>query len=138
MSLSKQINELTVRELVQAWGGRLPTWDEFKGASRAGTVRVNKGVIVEMVVAGAVPRSYAILYGMIVLPISILIIPLAIAAYVFNWLGGWGLFGSVLVAGYLFKVAAYDGALRATLAAAETSEAVYQRLIQSGALLFHP
>jgi hypothetical protein len=137
MSLSNQIAELTVQELIQAWGGRLPTWDEFKGASRAGKVRLNKRIVVEMVTAGTVPRSYTVVYGMVVLPISVLIVPLAIVAYLFNWLGGWGLFGSVLGAGYLFKVA-HDGAFRATLAAAESNEPVYWHLVRCGAFHFRP
>lgn len=136
-TLSQQINETAVKQLSKIWGGRLPTWDEFKQASKADRVQVNKSLANSLIFARGVPRAHSIMFGVIMLWAGFLASPIAIGLYFFNVLQGWWIVGSFVVAWYLFKVAR-DGQCDGLRYGAEADEAFYNALVGRGAFLFGP
>jgi hypothetical protein len=69
-SLDLQIDTSIAKKLVELWGGRVPTWEEFKQASKERRVRVNKGIASKTLETsaklGSEPKTFWIIYGVIV------------------------------------------------------------------------
>ena len=42
MDINEQIAQSAVQDLKKMWGGNLPTWEDFKKASKNGRVKANK------------------------------------------------------------------------------------------------
>src|SRR5260221_3004853 len=86
------------------WGARMPTWEEFKQASKDGRVRVNKSVANNAIFARGVPKVHTIMFGVITLWAAFLVPPVALVLYFFFGINGWWVPGSLLLAWYLMKV----------------------------------
>ena len=140
-SLDEQIDAGIARQLIDNWGGRLPTWDEFKQASREGRVSVNKGIASKTLsisaTVGAAPRIYWVIYGIIVPWLMFLSIPVAIALYALVSFSGWWIPGAFLFAIFLYKVS-LQGSCDGIKSGAELDERFYSFLATRGAFLFEP
>lgn len=73
ISFNRQTAELTVRTLREAWGGRLPTWEEFKLASKSGRVTVDKTVALQAINLQGMPRGPAVFYGVVTMWVAFLL-----------------------------------------------------------------
>jgi len=136
-SLNQQVNEDAVRRLTEMWGGRLPTWQEFKSASQDGRVRVNKTIASEAIHWAGMPTSMMVLYGIVTLWVAFLLVPIVIGLYFFDVVDGWWILGSVSVAWFLIRVSR-DGQCEGIKTGAERNEALYAALVKNGAFLFEP
>ena len=119
------------------WGGRLPTWKEFKEASAQGNVRINKTVAAEAVFFQGVPKSMMIVFGIVTMWAAFLIVPVTAGLYFFGLLGGWWIFASFIAAWLLIKISRY-GHCVAIKMGAERNEELYKLLVENGAFLFEP
>ena len=72
-----------VEDLAKMWGGRMPTWSEFKQANEEGRVRVNKTIAARAIFAEEVPFPFKIIYGVITLWTGFLIFPVVLITYFF-------------------------------------------------------
>jgi hypothetical protein len=131
------VHESVMRELRERWGGRLPTWDEFKKARKVGGVTINKGIAQKAISIPGVPKAYYWVYG-VVTPCAMFLVPIiSILTYLFGYGNGWVVFGCFFV-GYLLYKVTFVGACYGVLDGAERNETLYQRLILNGAFLFGP
>lgn len=124
-------------QLTESYGGRLPTWEDFKQANRDGRVRANKVVAMKAIWWEGVPRPYQVIYGMIVPWAAFLVVPLAIVLYFWPGVSGWWIVASTILAVYFFRVSK-DGACEGMKACAARNEKLYELLIVRGAFLFGP
>ena len=83
MGMNEQVNQAAAKEIREAWGDRFPTWDEFREASAEGRVRVNKTIAAQLIHAKSVPAAYRIFYGVMLLWIGFLSVPIAVAVWYF-------------------------------------------------------
>jgi hypothetical protein len=136
-TIIQQINARAAANLQKMWGGRTPTWEEFKEASRGGRVRVNKSVANIAIHWHGMPKSHMILFGIITLWATFLAVPIAIALHFITGISAWWIAGSAALAWYLYKVS-IDGQCEGIRYGAEANEELYKALIQNGAFLFGP
>lgn len=138
---SQRIAENAVKDMRELWGGRLPTWDEFKKANNQGRVRVNKDLANNLILmrraSGGVSKAYILVFGSVILWVAFLVSPIAIALYFLIGISGWWILGSLGLAWYLIKVAR-KGQCNALRIGAEADEQFYLALINHGAFLFGP
>ncbi|MGH7871863.1 MAG: hypothetical protein ACREQO_06540 [Candidatus Binatia bacterium] len=136
-NVGQMIDEGIVRDLTKLWGGRLPTWTEYKAARHAGRVKTNKGVAQRAVNQRGVPAYYRIMFGAVT-PWGMFLVPIAgVFSYFFSYSNGW--FAVAALAGGIFCYKlTFAGACYGVLEGAEADEVLYQRLITSGAFLFAP
>lgn len=135
--MSKQIANLTVRQLQEAWGGRLPTWEEFKVASKNGGVIVDKTVALSAINLQGMPRGPAVFYGVVTMWAAFLVVPASIAAWIFlGWSAYW-ILGAVAAALFLISVSR-NGHCEVTLMGAERDQTLYDLLVSRGAFFFSP
>jgi hypothetical protein len=137
MSLNHQIAEHTASMVKAAWGGRYPTWSEFKQCSREGQVRVDKTVAAEAIYLDPVPPSFRILYGYVTLWAGFLAVPVSLTLWLMSDLSAWFILVGVILGWYLVRVAR-DGHCEGITTAAENDETFYQRLVESGAFILEP
>jgi hypothetical protein len=131
------INERIVNDLKKQWGGRLPTWDEFKKAHKAGRVSANKIVASTAMSLSGMPRKYYYMYG-IVTPWGMFLIPIiSIGAYLLGYGNLWVVVGSFAISYGFFKFQA-AACCNTMLNGATANEALYQLLISNGAFVFGP
>lgn len=136
-SFNQQSANLTVRQLQEAWGGRLPTWDEFKAASKNGGVVVDKTVALSAINLQGMPRGPAVFYGVVTMWAGFLVVPVSLVAWVFfGWSGYW-ILGAVAAALFLLSVSR-NGHCEVTLMGAERDQTLYDLLVSRGAFLFLP
>jgi hypothetical protein len=135
--LEQSLSATITKKLIEAFGGRLPTWEEFKGASRHGRVRGSTSLAFYTMWWSGMPTGYAIFYGLFVALASLLTIPIAIGLYVFAGISGWWIIASIAVAVYLFGVTK-EGAGTTMITGAQRNERLYQTLVIRGAFLFDP
>lgn len=136
-TMNQQVNEAAVRELIELWGGRLPTWDEFKSASREGRVQVNKTVAADAIHWKGVPKSMMVLYGIVTMWTAFLAVPVMIGLYILDVVDGWWVLGAVFGAWFLIKVSR-NGHCEGITMGAEQNEELYTELVSNGAFLFTP
>ena len=131
------IDEGIVRDLNKLWGGRLPTWAEYKAAKRAGRIKTNKGVAQRAVNQRGVPAYYSIMFG-IVTPGAMFLVPIAgVVSYFLSYCSGWVAVAALVGGVFCYKLT-FVGACYGVLEGAEADEALYQALISNGAFLFAP
>jgi len=82
----------------------LPTWDEFKIASREGRVQVNKTVAAQTIHWKGGPAVMMVLYGIATMWTAFLLMPVMIGLYFFGVISGWWILGAVVGAWLLIKV----------------------------------
>jgi len=136
-SLEQSLYATITKKLIEAFGGRLPTWEEFKEASRQGRVRGSTSLAFYTMWWSGMPTGYAIFYGFFVALASLLAIPVAVGLYVLAGISGWWIIASIAVAVYLFGVTK-EGAGTTMITGAQRSEQLYQMLVIRGAFLFEP
>jgi len=137
MSMNRQFAEAVTHRLMQHWGGRLPTWEEFKAAKKAGHVKVNKTVAAEAITWRSVPVSFRYFYGVALPWISFLLVPATLVAWPILGFSGWLVLGSFVGAWFLLKVSR-EGHCDGISIGAEEDEAFYDLLVRNGAFLFYP
>jgi hypothetical protein len=137
ISTDKEIAQDAVRELKDAWGGRMPTWEEFEEAYKAGRVRFNKTVARVALNDRRVPRIYDVLYGIIVPWAVFFVVPVTIVLWLVFKISGWWILVSVAAVGYLYR-AWVRGPIRGMGVAALRNESLYDALVRNGAFLFRP
>ncbi len=137
MGLNEEINASAANRMREAWGGKFPTWEEFKTASRDGQVRVNKTVAAQAIHSKSVPASFRIFYGIILLWLGFLVVPIMAVVWFFTDLSAWWIAGGAILAWFLVKVSR-DGHCEGIKAGAENDEQFYNVLIENGAFLFDP
>jgi hypothetical protein len=131
------INERIVNDLKKQWGGRLPTWDEFKTSHRNGRVNANKMVASRAISLSGMPRACYYWYG-IIMPWAMFLIPIiSIVSYLLGHGNVWIVAGSFVVSYALFKYTA-AGSCSSMLNGAVANETLYQFLVSNGAFLFGP
>ncbi len=136
-SLEQSLYATITKELIKAFDGRLPTWDEFKQASRHGRVRGSTSLALYTMWWSGMPTGYIIFYGFFVALASLLVIPIAVGLYFFAGVSGWWITASIALAVYLFGVTK-DGACTTMITGAQRSERLYQMLVIRGGFLFEP
>lgn len=87
-TMTQQVNELAAKDLTELWGGRLPTWEEFKEASQGGRVRVNKTVAAQAIHWKGMPTAMMVLYGIVTMWTAFVLVPVMIGFYFFDVVGG--------------------------------------------------
>jgi hypothetical protein len=135
--VSQEINRGVAQDLKKSWGGRFPTWQEFKAANKAGRVRVNKNVGMKAIHFKGIPRGFWLPFG-ILTPWGMFAAPIAciILASVGVW-AWWTIIFGLCASWFLYKVS-LEGAADAIRHGAEGNEALYQALVPSGAFMFTP
>jgi hypothetical protein len=136
-SLEERSSAATAMKLMDAFGGRLPTWGEFKQASGRGRVHPNISIALRSMWWSGMPITYAVFYGFFIASVSLLIIPTAIVLYLFATISGWWLIASIILATYLFGVTK-RGACMTMITGAERHQHLYRMLVVRGAFLFEP
>ena len=137
MTMNQQIAEHADKEIKEVWGGRLPTWEEYKRAKRDGRVRANKTVAAQVMDAEPIPKAFFILYSVISLWVGFLIFPATLVAWFFLRFNALWILGAVLAAWLLVKVSR-EGHCEGMKAGAVRDEDFYEFLVRSGAFLFGP
>lgn len=137
MDINEQIAQSAVQDLKEMWGGNLPTWEDFKNASKNGRVRSNKTVAAEAIHMEGIPKAYLIIYGVITLWFGFLIFPATLILWFFMGFSAWWILGSFFAAWFLVKVSR-AGHCEAMKYAAERDEKFYEILVNNGAFLFGP
>ncbi len=135
--IPREIDDSIASDLKKIWGGRLPTWDEFKIASKAGRVRTNKGIASKAIFLRGVPISHQIIFGIVTAAATFLMPVTAVILYFFGYFSGWVVIGCFTGAWYLYKVT-LDGMCDGIRYGAEKKEALYCALVPRGAFLFDP
>lgn len=135
MGINEQITESTVKEMKEIWGGNLPSWEDFKKASKDGRVRANKTVAAQAIHMKGIPKAYFIIYGIITLWLGFLLFPATIVAWFFMDFSAWWILGSLFAAWFLVKVSR-EGHCEGMKDGAERNKELYEMLISNGAFLF--
>jgi hypothetical protein len=133
----KQFRQMTVDELRRTWGGRVPTWEEFRAARKEGRVRTHKGLALDAVWWRGMPRMGQALFGLVTPCATFLVLPAAIGAHFFLGTSGWWILGSA-VAAWCFYKESQIGACRTIETAAESNPGLYDLLVNNGAFLIRP
>jgi hypothetical protein len=129
------MSQIRVDKLKRLWGGRLPTWEEFKQARKEGRVGTDEAVANRAL--GLLPRAWYIIYG-ILTPWGMFVVPiLAITLYLLGHMNGWIALGSLSVAWFLYKTT-FLGACYGILNGATADERLYRMLVEHGAFVFAP
>lgn len=137
MDINEQIAQSAVQDLKEMWGGNLPTWEDFKKASKNGRVRANKTVAAEAIHMKGIPKAYFIIYGVITLWLGFLIFPATLILWFFMDFSAWWIIGSLCAAWFLVKVSR-EGHCEGMKHGAERNEKFYEILVNNGAFLFGP
>jgi hypothetical protein len=130
-------SKMAVDELRRTWGGRIPTWEEFKAARKEGRMRIDgllAGEAVEGRWARWTPNSY---FGPVTALAALLVLPAAIGAHFFLRTSGWWILGSAVAAWCLYKVSK-NIAIRGVETAAEANPELYYLLVNNGAFQISP
>ncbi|MFG1362702.1 hypothetical protein [Xanthobacter versatilis] len=137
ISFNQQTAELTVRMLREAWGGRLPTWEEFKLASKSGRVAVDKTVALQAINLQGMPRGPAVFYGVVTMWVAFLLVPASLVVWIaFGWSWYW-MPGAVAACLFLLSVSR-NGHCEVTLMGAGNHQNLYELLVSRGAFFFQP
>jgi hypothetical protein len=135
--VSQEINLGVAQDLKKSWGGRFPSWQEFKTANKSGRVRTNKNVGIKAIHFKGIPRGFWLLFG-IMTPCGMFAAPIVciiLASFgVWAW---WTIILGLCASWFLYKVS-LEGAADAIRHGAEANEALYQALVPSGAFMFTP
>ena len=137
MDITEQIAESAVEELKEISGGNLPSWDEYKKASKNGRVRANKTVAAQAITMKGIPIAYFIIYGLMTLPLGFLLFPATLIAWFFMDFSAWWILGSIFAAYFLVKLSR-AGHCEGMMHGAERNEKLYELLVSNGAFLFGP
>jgi len=130
-------NASIVKSLCESWGGRLPTWEEFKQVNAAGQVRANKSIALHAIWSRGIPKTWVIIYGIVTPWTMFLVVPIVIGMYFLYRISGWWILGSVCVAWFLSSVTK-EGACDAIKDGAARNKELYEVLVKSGAFMFGP
>jgi hypothetical protein len=136
-NVDRMLNEAIATDLKTLWGGRLPTWAEFKEANQADRVKVNKGVAQRALNHDGVPLHYRITFGIITQWAMFVVPVVSVVAYLLGYSKGWVVLGALAVGVYMYKVT-FTGACYGVREGAAQNEALYQNLVFNGAFLFGP
>ena len=137
MGMNEKVNKFAATKLQEMWGGRWPTWDEFREATAGGRVRVNKTIAAEAIYSKSVPIIFRVFYGAILLWLGFLSLPITVAIWFFADVSAWWIAGGAIVGWFLVKVSR-EGHCEGIKLGAEKDEQFYQMLAESGAFLFEP
>ena len=134
----QQENGGIVAEVEAMWGGRLPSWGEFRRAVRDKRVRVDPTVAVEAVHWQGMPPGTRLLYGIVTNWAAFLLLPGLFVLHQFgrsvtDWDSVLGLLGTW----FLFRVT-LKGSCEAVRQAAEEDERLYRALVEYGAFRVSP
>jgi CheY-like chemotaxis protein len=127
----------TVKALCEMWGDRLPTWEEFRQAKRAGRLRTDKSVAMHAIHWRGVPKGWMVIYGILTAWAACLVVPITVALYFIRDVSAWWIFGSAFTAWFLFKIT-QEGSCEAIKDAGTRNQSMYEALVNSGAFLFEP
>lgn len=137
MQMTQAMANATCTEMLKVWGGRYPTWSEFKTAHDAGRVQCDKTIAVLSIRSPAYPAMWRFIYCGIVFAISRLIVPAALAAWLLGFIGGWWAVASIPAA-MLLKAVCREGVVYGMIEGARNNEAFYNQLVTNGAFRFAP
>ena len=137
MDINEQIAQSAVQDLKEMWGGNLPTWEDFKKASKNSRVKVNKTVAAEAIHMKDIPKAYFIIYGIITLWLGFIIFPVTLVLWFFMDFSALWILGSLFAAWFLVRVSR-EGHCEAMKYGAERNEKFYEILVNNGAFLFGP
>lgn len=137
MDINEQIANSVAEDLRNLWGGKMPTWDDFKTAAKKGRVKANKTVAAQVINKKGIPIAYSIIYGVLTLLIGFLIIPATMLLWFFLDFSAWWLLVSVFGAVFFVKLSR-AGHCEGMIHAAEGNEKIYELLVNNGAFLFSP
>lgn len=137
MNVIQQMAEHTVKQMKETWGGRLPTWEEYREAYAAGRVRANKTIALDAIKMKGIPTIYYILYGLITTTLGFFIFPATVIAWFFARFSAYWILGAAFAAWFLVKVSR-EGHCEGMKAGAEKHKEFYELLVSRGAFLFGP
>jgi hypothetical protein len=127
--VSQEINFGVAQDLKKSWGGRFPSWQEFKAANKSGRVRTNKNVGIKAIHFKGIPRGFWLLFG-IVTPCGMFAGPIVcIICARFGVWSWWTIILGLCASWFLYKVS-LEGAADAIRHGAEANEALYQALFR--------
>lgn len=137
MDINHQIAESAVKEMKEIWDGNLPSWEDYKNASKKGRVKANKTVAAQAIQMKGIPIAYFIIYGLITLWLGFLLFPVTLLAWFFMDFSAWWVIGSFFAALFLVKLSR-AGHCEGMMHGAERNEKLYELLVRNGAFLFDP
>lgn len=137
VGINEQIVESTVKEMKEMWGGNLPSWEDYKKASKKGRVRANKTLAAQAINMKGIPKAYFIIYGVITLWLGFLIFPAILVTWLFMDFSALWILGSLFAAWFLVKVSR-EGHCEGMKAGAERNKEFYEILVGNGAFVFEP
>ena len=137
MGMNEQVAQNAVRKMEEMWGGKLPTWEDYKKAYKSGRVRANKTVAAQVIFMKGISKAYLIIYGIITLWLGFLLFPATVIAWFFMDFSAWWILGAFFAAWFLVKVSR-EGHCEAMKHGAEKNEKFYEILVNNGAFLFSP
>jgi len=132
-----EFDEAIANALKEQWGGRFPTWQEFKTASRIGHIAVNNNVSMEAIKLPGVPWRYKITYGILTASGVFLVPLICLILAIIGMIKWWSIIFGILVGWVLFKITV-KGSAQSIRYGAEDSETLYHSLVHRGAFLFPP
>ena len=135
----RELDSSIVRKLAQMWGGRMPTWEEFKLAHERGVVRTNKSLAYKVFWDVGVPKFRALVFGFIIPVVGALIVLAApVVLSIMGKLSYW-LIPVIWILGswLLFKVCAI-AACEAVKDRAVRNQKIYESLVKRGGFSFAP
>jgi hypothetical protein len=136
--LYSQLEASHVKEDVcRLWGHRMPTWEEFKLASKDGRIFANKTLAMRAVWFRGVPRVYGLLFGFLTITAAYLAIPVLIALHFIIHLSAWWIASGIPIWWLLVKISEV-GTCTGIIMGARENEALYALLVENGGFLFGP
>lgn len=135
-TLTQQMAEMTRNEVYALWGGRAPTWEEYKEAYLASRVRADKSIATLTINTRGVP-TIAIIHSVITALIGYLALPASIAWYFISNISGWWIVGG-FAASYFFMKVSREVQCEGIKLGAFKNEELYRHLLECGAFLFGP
>ena len=137
MSLTEQIARSTLRQVVEAWDGNIPTWNDFKVALAENKVEVNQNIASQAIYMDGMPKEYFIIYGVITLCVGFLVFPATVVYWIFADISAWWILLSLFFAIVFIRVSR-NGHCDGILQAAKNNEKIYYDLFSTGAFRFFP
>jgi hypothetical protein len=124
------------RTLNETFDHPVPTWEEFKWASREKCVRYNTILAFRSMRWSATPRNLTT-WTVFMAAASLVVVPIAAVLYFFAGFGGWLILTSIVLAAKLFDIA-QQSACTAMMMSAVQNKDLYETFILRGALQFQP
>ncbi|WP_040370967.1 hypothetical protein [Alkalidesulfovibrio alkalitolerans] len=135
-TMTQQVAEFTKNEVVELFGGRVPTWDEYREAYEAGRVRADRSVAGRTYDAACMSK-FGKAHARLTALVSLIALPSSLLAYFFWDKSGWWILCGLAISVFFGKVSR-EVQCECIKQGAYVDENVYEVLFDMGAFLFGP